>query len=145
MPGTVEDTPERVCERRSAVLSIAFTIMFAILLVVLILQWQRGRAGGRAAGGGLFGGGTTGFVEGTLTVTGVSDQAEQGDKNGDMFCTVSGTIIGPDTPPTDVYGHLVLGADTPWPKIGTDMPVVYKPGKAETSWRFGSLEVPPAA
>ena len=127
-------------------LSIAFTIMFAILLVVLILQWQRGRAaGGRAAGAGLFGGGAAGFVEGTLTVTGVSDQAEQGDKNGDMFCTVSGTIVGPDTPPTDVYGHLVLDANAPWPKIGTDMPVVYRPGKAETSWRFGSLEVPPAA
>ncbi|GAA2066542.1 hypothetical protein GCM10009722_31100 [Williamsia deligens] len=129
-------------------LSIAFTIMFAALLVVLVLQWQRGRrAGGGAAagGGGLFGGGTAGFVEGTLTVTGVSDPAEQGDKNGDMFCTVSGTIIGPDTAPTDVYGHLVLGADNPWPKIGTDIPVVYRPGKAETSWRFGSLQVPPAA
>ena len=136
-------------------LSIAFTIMFAVLLVALILQWQRGRgaggrgANGRAAGGGvlggLFGGGSAGFVEGTLTVTGVSDPAEQGDKNGDMFCTVSGPLIGPDTAPADVYGHLVLGANSPWPKVGTDMPVVYKPGKAETSWRFGSLEVPPAA
>lgn len=127
-------------------LAIAFTVMFAVLLVALVLQWQRGRSGrGSSAGGGLFGGGTAGLVEGTLTVTGVSDQADKGDKNGDMFCTVSGTIVGPETAPTDVYGHFVVGADMPWPKVGVDLPVVYKPGKAATSWRVGSLEVPPAA
>ncbi|MGU3293675.1 hypothetical protein [Williamsia sp. M5A3_1d] len=124
--------------------SVVLFVMFAVLLTFMVLQWRRGRAGGS---GGLFGGGGVGagLVQGTLTVTGVSDRPDEGDRNDQMYCTVSGTIIGPDTAPTNVYGHMVVTGKTPWPQIGADMPVVYKPGKTDTSWRFGSLEIPPAA
>ncbi len=57
----------------------------------------------------------------------------------DRFCTISGTIVGPETNPTEVYGTLVLGAGDPWPQIGDDLPVLYKPQKAATSWRFGVM------
>ena len=121
-------------------ITVAFALMLVVLLALFVMQ--RGR---RPGGAGLFGGGGAGsFVQGTFTVTGVSDRPAIGDKNDQMFCTVSGTIVGPDTAPTDVYGDLVVAGKTPWPQVGSDMPVVYKPGKAETSWRFGNLEVPPA-
>ncbi len=122
-------------------ITVAFALMLFVLLAVFVMQ--RGR---RAGGGGMLGSmGNTGvFVQGMLTVTGVSDRPDAGDRDDQMFCTVSGTIIGPDTAPTDVYGNLVLTGKTPWPQIGADMAVVYKPGKAETSWRFGNLDTPPA-
>ncbi|GAB11882.1 hypothetical protein GOARA_090_00140, partial [Gordonia araii NBRC 100433] len=41
---------------------------------------------------------------GTLTVTGASPRPEQGDKNDGAFVTISGTIIGADIAPTEVYG-----------------------------------------
>ncbi len=121
-------------------ITVAFALMLVVLLAVFVMQR------GRRPGGGMFGGmgNAASFVEGTFTVTGVSNRPDAGDKNDQMFCTVSGTIIGPDTAPTDVYGDLVLTGKTPWPQVGSDMPVVYKPGKTETSWRFGSLEIPPA-
>ncbi len=118
--------------------AIAFSMMLAALIAVLIVQWQRGRnprpldpSKARQ------------FAQGTLTVTGVSDRPDQGDKKGERFCTVSGTITGEQTQPTEVYGDLVLGENDPWPQIGADFPVIYKPGKTESSWRFGGL--PPMA
>ncbi|MEE4021808.1 hypothetical protein V1Y59_01855 [Gordonia sp. PKS22-38] len=118
-------------------LAIGFTVILAAVVVAFVVQWQRGRnprplSGSRAAQ----------FVQGTFTVTGVSERPEQGDAKGERFCTVSGTIVGPQTDPAEVYGTLVLGETDPWPQIGADLPVVYKPGKATSSWRFG--ELPPA-
>lgn len=115
-------------------LAVAFSLMLAALLVVLLYQWQRGRNprpldASRAAQ----------FVEGRFTVTGISDRPEQGDAKGERFCTLSGTIVGPQTEPTEVYGTLVLGEADPWPQLGADLPVIYKPGKAMTTWRFGAL------
>lgn len=86
------------------------------------------------------------YVQGTLTVVGVSDDQvdpqSTTDKNGQRFYTITGTIVGPETNPTEVYGTLVLGPDDPWPQVGDDLPVIYKPQKAVTSWQFGVLPDP---
>ncbi|MAU84783.1 hypothetical protein VX037_01700 [Gordonia sp. Z-3] len=118
-------------------LAVGFTVVIAAVLVALVVQWQRGRSPQ-----GLSGARAAQFVQGTFTVTGVSERPDQGDAKGERFCTVSGTIVGPQTEPAEVYGTLVLGDADPWPQIGADLPVVYKPGKATSSWRFG--ELPPA-
>lgn len=120
-------------------LAVGFSAILAALLVALLIQWQRGR-NPRPLGAGA----AASFVEGTLTVTGVSDRPDRGDAKGERFCTISGTIVGPQTHPEEVYGTLVLGEAEPWPQIGSDLPVIYKPGKATSSWRFGTLPpVPP--
>ena len=120
-------------------LTVTIAILLAALAVVMIMQ-MRGRQVGGFGGRGLGGGG--GLVQGRLTVTGVSDRPDA-DSKGQAFCTVSGTIVGPGTEPAEVYGTMVLTDGQPWPQIGSDHPVVYKPGKAETSWHFG--ELPPQA
>jgi hypothetical protein len=115
--------------------SIIITVMLAGLLAVLLIQWQRGRSGGAASprnNSAAF----TDRVPGTLTLTGVADKPVEGDKNNQAFCTVSGTIIGPDTAPTDVYGRFVLPMSTAWPQVGDRIPVTYKPGKAESTWQI---------
>jgi hypothetical protein len=114
--------------------SIIITLMLAGLLAVLLIQWQRGRAGGAAPRGNPAA--FTDRVPGTLTLTGVADKPIEGDKNNQAFCTVSGTIIGPDTAPTDVYGRFVLPMSAAWPQIGDQIPVTYKPGKAESTWQI---------
>ena len=112
--------------------------MLAVLVVVLVVQWQRGRKPGS-----LNPGKAMQFAQGTFTVTGVSERPDHGDNKGERFCTLSGTITGPQTAPTEVYGTLVFGENDPWPQIGADLPVIFKPGKTESSWRFG--ELPPMA
>ncbi|WP_038254730.1 hypothetical protein [Williamsia sp. D3] len=125
--------------------SIIITLMLAGLLAVLLIQWQRGRSGGAAApreGNAAF----TDRVPGTLTLTGVADKPVEGDKNHQAFCTVSGTITGPDTAPTDVYGRFVMPMSSAWPQIGDQVPVTYKPGKAESTWQIaGSIGGGPGA
>ncbi|MFW0792434.1 hypothetical protein AAFP30_01350 [Gordonia sp. CPCC 205515] len=115
-------------------MTVAFAAILAAILVAMLISRQRARSplplGASSAGQ---------FVQGTLTVTGVSDRQDQGDAKGERFCTISGTINGPQTNPSEVYGTLVLGDNDPWPQIGADLPVVYKPGKATSSWRFGEL------
>ncbi|MDL9948783.1 hypothetical protein QSJ19_25000 [Gordonia sp. ABSL11-1] len=115
-------------------LAVAFTVILAALVVALVVQWQRGR-NPRALDGAR----ASAFVQGTFTITGVSDRPDQGDTKGERFCTISGTIVGPQTNPAEVYGTLVLGENDPWPQVGGDLPVVYKPGKATSTWRFGEL------
>lgn len=111
-------------------MTVAFTAIVAAILVAMLISWQRGR-NPRPLGAS-----ASQFEQGTLTVTGVSDRQEKGDAKGERFCTVSGTIVGPQTNPAEVYGTLVLGEQDPWPQIGADLPVVYKPGKATSTWRF---------
>ncbi|MFW0787201.1 hypothetical protein AAFP35_22105 [Gordonia sp. CPCC 206044] len=115
-------------------LAVAFSVILAALVVALVVQWQRGR-NPRPLGAAK----AAQFVQGTLTITGVSERPDTGDAKGERFCTVSGTIVGPQTNPAEVYGTLVLGETDPWPQIGADLPVVYKPGKATSTWRFGEL------
>ncbi|MFT4086540.1 MAG: hypothetical protein QM658_05200 [Gordonia sp. (in: high G+C Gram-positive bacteria)] len=103
----------------------------ALLAATLVAMYMRTRTTG-------FGGGTAvgaGYAEGVLTITGASDR-QPGDRNGQWFCTVSGTITGPETAPTEVYGKLVCGPSESAPRIGEDRPVVFKPGKTATSWRL---------
>lgn len=110
-------------------------LMFVALLAALLIQWRRSRSGAPAGGQA----GDPRFsnrVPGTLTLTGVSDKPVEGDKNHQVFCTMSGTIAGPDTAPTDVYGRFVVPMSMMWPSIGDEIPVTYKPGKAETSWQL---------
>ncbi|KAF0969024.1 MULTISPECIES: hypothetical protein [Mycobacteriales] len=123
------------------VLTVMFTLLLAALVVVLAIQWQRGRnpqtmSAARASQ----------YVQGTLTVVGVSDNQSDPrsatDRDGQRFYTITGTIVGPETTPTEVYGTLVLGPDDPWPQVGDDLPVIYKPHKAVTSWQFGVLPDP---
>lgn len=125
-----------------------FTAILIILLVVAVAAMIMRYRGQRI--GGFGGGNTAGYAQGTLTVTGVSEQNEP-DSKGQMFCTISGTINGPGTNPTEVYGTMILSAGEPWPQIGSEHAVVYKPGKTTTTWSFGQLppmqtpEVPPSA
>ncbi|MGW5524249.1 hypothetical protein [Gordonia sp. NPDC003950] len=112
-------------------ITITIAVLLAALAVGMIMQMRGRRIGG-------FSGGGAGYEQGTLTVTGVSDRP-QPDSKGEVFCTVSGVINGPGTSPTEVYGTMVLTDGASWPQVGSDHPVVYRPGKAETSWRFGEL------
>ena len=124
----------RVGRLAGMLLGVAFAMMLAVLIAVLVMQWQRGRNPKPLDGSKMMQ-----FAQGTFTVTGVSDRPDHGDTKGERFCTVSGTITGPQTQPTEVYGTLVFGEHDPWPQVGVDMPVIFKPGKTESSWQFGTL------
>ncbi|WP_043452163.1 hypothetical protein [Jongsikchunia kroppenstedtii] len=105
-------------------------VLLVVLIVAAIAMFMQFR------GRNPFGGGSSvGMVQGTLTVTGVADRPAEPDKNGQMFCTLSGTILGPETAPTEVYGTYIVGQMQTWPRVGDELPVSYKPGKAETTWR----------
>lgn len=110
------------------------TVVFILLIAATLASFLIGRT--RT---GTRGTAAAGYQSGTLTVTGVSGRGET-DKNGAAYFTVSGTIIGGETAPTEVYGTLVLATGDPDPFVGQDLPVVYKPGKTSTTWRFGTLE-----
>lgn len=110
------------------------TVVFIMLIAATLASFLIGRA--RT---GTRGSASTGFESGTLTVTGVSGRGDA-DKNGAAYFTVSGTIIGEQTAPTEVYGTLVLDGGDSDPFVGQELPVVYKPGKTSSTWRFGTLE-----
>lgn len=113
-------------------ISVVFILLVATTIVAILMR----RSGGRGFGGNVDA--ASGYVDGTLTVTGVGSEGAA-DKDGRRYCTISGTILGPQIPPTDVYGRLILGSSEPSPGVGADLPVVYRPGKVESSWRFGAL------
>ncbi|EGD55279.1 hypothetical protein [Gordonia neofelifaecis] len=110
--------------------------VFILLLVVSVVAMIASRRGNGFRGPGTA---AAGFVQGTLTVTGLGRENEP-DKNGQRYCTLSGTIIGPQIGPTEVYGTQVLGPGAVAPSIGTDLPVVYRPGKVDSTWRLGALQ-----
>ncbi|GAC62853.1 hypothetical protein GSI01S_46_00060 [Gordonia sihwensis NBRC 108236] len=129
---SLPDAVRRYSQAMPVWISVVFILIVATSLVAMLMQ-RRGRR--------MFGGGVdaaSGYVEGTLTVTGLGRQNEP-DKNGSRYCTISGTIIGPQIAPTEVYGTQVLGADDVAPTVGASMPVVYRPGKVDSTWRFGVL------
>ncbi|GAC56330.1 hypothetical protein GOHSU_04_02000 [Gordonia hirsuta DSM 44140 = NBRC 16056] len=113
------------------------TIVFIVLIAAVLASFFFGR-GRMSAGPGTTA--ASGYESGTLTVTGVSGRGAA-DKNGVAYFTVSGTIIGPSTSPTEVYGTLTLDTGDADPYVGQEVPVIYKPGKAATTWRFGTLSV----
>lgn len=114
--------------------SIAFAIILAAGAVALIISLrgrnQKALKPQQAAQ----------FEQGTLTVTGVSDRPMEGGSKGQAYATLSGTIVGPSIAPTDVYTTTVLNVEADqWPRPGEDLPVIYKPGKVDSSWRLGTL------
>lgn len=113
------------------------TIVFILLIAATIASFYFGR--GRMSSQGRGVSGSNGYEGGTMTVTGVSGRGDA-DKNGTAYFTVTGTIIGDQTAPTEVYGTLVLDTGDRDPFVGQEIPVVYKPGKTATSWRFGTLQ-----
>lgn len=119
--------------------TIALVLLLAALAVALIMG-LRGRSFGSLSGRQRSQAG--GYAEGVLTVTGVSERREP-DSKGQSFCTISGTIVGPGTDPTDVYASMVWPQEQQWPQMGSDLPVTYKPGKVVSTWQFGGL--PPVA
>ncbi|MDF0528861.1 hypothetical protein P0W64_07925 [Tsukamurella sp. 8F] len=107
------------------------------VLAMLFVTWQRSRSGG-----GRTMASKPGLEQGTLTLTGVTDRPLDGDRNGDAFVTVTGTVTGPSTAPTPVYLTYAMKLGASWPEVGDEVPVVYKVGKVESSWKFGTLAPP---
>lgn len=117
-------------------ITITIVILLAALAVALIMGMRGRTIGSRNRSG------SAGYAQGVLTITGVTDRPEA-DSKGQAFCTVSGTINGPGTEPTEVYGTMILPEGQPWPQLGSDHAVTYKPGKVISTWQFGAL--PPSA
>lgn len=112
--------------------------MLAAMLAAGLIAWQRSRnpgTGTAVAGPGL--------EDGLLTLTGVSPRPLEADSKGQVFVTVSGGIVGPTTAPTHVYRQLIVDFAARWPEVGDRLPVYYKVGKVDSSWRLGSLTPPP--
>ncbi|WP_026918435.1 hypothetical protein [Gordonia shandongensis] len=106
-----------------------FVALLVASLVSLILA-RRGHGFGQASA-------ASGYVDGTLTITG--GVAGDADRNGQRVCTITGIIVGPGAAAVEVYRRIILTADDVVPAVGLDQPVVYKPGKVESTWRFGTL------
>ena len=113
-----------------------------IILVVTVIAMLLRRRGGFGGFGGKPATAAAGFEQGTLTVTGISGRGAE-DKNQQAYSTFTGTVLGASIPPTDIYGTLVVGAGDSELEVGQDLPVVYKPGKVTSTWRFGSLDPGP--
>ena len=106
-----------------------FVVLLAASAVSLLLA-RRGRT---------FGGGSaaSGWVDGSMTITSVV--VGEPDRTGASNCTVTGTVVGPGAPAVEVYGRMVSPSASHTPTVGQDLPVVYKPGKVDSTWRFGTL------
>lgn len=113
-------------------ITIVFILLIAATLAMIVAR-RRGVGMTGPVGAG------SGYEEGTLTITGVGGRGAA-DKNGNSYFTFSGMIVGEHTAPTEVYGTLTLSDGAPEPQVGDDRPVVYKPGKTASSWRFGSID-----
>ncbi len=121
-----------------------WALMLLAFLAVAVVAWQRNRRasgvsdGGAPDGGFLSGSGGRGAAEltrGTLVVTSATERQPEGDRDGNRFVTLVGTIVG-DARPVEVYGRFVIGRTDRWPQAGDELPVAFKPGKAETTWRL---------
>lgn len=104
------------------------TTLMAIILFALLgyLLWRQ-FAGKRLSVPG------EGAKPALLTLTGVSPTTRP-DADAEAFCAVSGIMKGPELPPTEVYQRWVLGPSAPWPALGQEIDVLYRPGKASTHW-----------
>ncbi|MFC7753557.1 hypothetical protein [Tsukamurella soli] len=54
---------------------------------------------------------------------------------------MSGTVAGPSTAPREIYGKFVWKMADTWPEPGDQLPVVYKVGKVDTTWKVGTMDV----
>ncbi len=110
------------------------TVLIAALLAAVVVALVVGLRGGRRLSAAKL----AAMSGGTLTLTGVSPRPDRGDAKNQAFVTVSGTVIGADIAPTEVYGGFVWSLDTPWPAIGQDLPVRYDPRKVDSTWVISS-------
>lgn len=108
----------------------ALFVALLIVTAISLFMSRRGRGFSSPTAG-------RGYVEGTMTVT--SAVLGDPDRDGARNCTITGTITGPDSSPAEVYGRIVIPAGSVEPYPGLDQPVVYKPGKEDSTWRFGTL------
>ena len=108
----------------------ALLLVFLIATVVSLYMSRRGQGFGSASA-------ARGYVEGVMTVT--SAVLGDPDRDGARLCTVAGTIMAADSSPAEVYGRIVVPAGAVEPYPGLDQPVVFKPGKEDSTWRFGTL------
>ncbi len=113
-------------------IGLVVAIALAAVAVALIINLRGGRQPSAAK--------LAAMSTGTLTLTGVSPRPDSGDKNGQAFVTVSGTVLGADIAPTEVYGGFVWSLDAPWPQVGQDMPVRYDPRKVDSSWVIAAAD-----
>ncbi|GEE03915.1 hypothetical protein nbrc107696_43610 [Gordonia spumicola] len=111
-------------------------VLFTALLIVSVILLKVSRGNGPAGGFGAPSA-SRGWADGTLTVTSAASGAM--DRNGERTCTVTGMIVGPGAAAVEVYGRVVLPSGATQPRTGEEIPVVYKPGKEESTWRFGTL------
>ncbi|MFT4199907.1 hypothetical protein [Gordonia sp. (in: high G+C Gram-positive bacteria)] len=103
---------------------LAAAVMAATVVALVIGMRGRGPSAAKLAE----------MSSGTITVTGVSERPAQADGAGNVFMTLSGTIMGADIAPTEVYGQFTQQFSAPWPQIGQDLPVRYNPRKPAESW-----------
>ncbi len=109
-------------------------VLFTALLIVSALSMVFNRRGTRLGGGYSE---AQGYVEGTMTI--VSAAAGAIDRNGERTCTVTGMVVGPGAAAVEVYGRVRLPSGARVPQSGDDRSVIYKPGKEDATWRFGTL------
>lgn len=79
----------------------------------------------------------SGWVDGTLLVTGVSPKP---DATGEQYVTITGVINGPTVDEHVVYQRLATDVDD-WPTMGDLIPVVYSP-KNPDNWTFAPKQLP---
>lgn len=103
--------------------------LLAVTAISMLVSRRGGRFGTPTGGAG--------YVEGSMTIT--SAATGEMDRNGERRCTVTGTVVGPGASAVEVYGPILLPSGARVPFAGEERPVVYKPGKAESTWRFGTL------
>ena len=117
----------------------SYVVLLVMVLIVGGVLSLIAARNARMGGGGFLRKATaeSGYVDGTLTVTNAVQGAA--DRNGDRTFTVTGMIIGPGAPAVEVYGQWTMRSGGRVPIPGQDMPVVYRPEKVESTWRFGTL------
>lgn len=118
-------------------MEIAFGLLLAGVATVAVLQYRSfGKSNTQQNPiDKMFNGDVAQHISGILTVTGVSKRGVV-DKEGKLFCAISGTIIGPEISPTQVYRQFIFQETDSWPQIGAELPVTYRPGKVDASWRL---------
>ncbi|GED98896.1 hypothetical protein [Gordonia crocea] len=115
-------------------LSVLIAIALAAVAIALIINLRGGRKPSAEK--------LAAMSQGTVTVTGVSPRPDRGDANDSAYVTISGTVIGADITPTEVYGSYAWSLNSPWPQVGQDISVRYDPRKVESSWLIVSGDDP---
>ncbi len=119
-------------------LGLVWILVILVVLIAVGVTWRRAQRGVARTMDA-----QSGLEQGTMTLTGVSPRPLDADKNGEATVTISGSLAGPSTSPRPVYGRFVWKFADTWPEVGDQLAVVYKIGKADTTWHVGTLTPPP--